>query len=262
MDSTVKRPSSSRERPASGRTNIASVHRPISARDEYASRAMQLNEPLRVNRLYLSDRSELTPRIGSTMLPPSRYPTGNVDKDNDIVRRKKPAITPQSWIDNNLAQRKGLKNPDMELKRSISQAFLDQNYGRIEEYRLEYRGQSPRTISHMMINSSHFGRELSELEHKARSVGKGTSSYQLKTCLYESNHEPVHTISTPDPNILSFNTSRKIRDEKISKLFAPEVQLHATDKKFNRGYRHIPEYGNFSSYSGHLVKNQGAILNR
>jgi hypothetical protein len=263
MASSMKRPHSSRERPVSGRTNIAPSPRPSSARPSSASRAAKLNDPLTVNRLYLADRSDLTPRIGSTMLPPSRYPTVYVDKDKDIVRYNKPPITPQSYIDNNRAQRRIVKNPETELKRSISETFVDKNYGRIQEYRLEYRGQTPRTITHMMINSSEFQKEMAQLDNKSRSVGKGTSSFQLRTCLYEGNlQEPVHTISTGDPNILSFNTSRRMRDDKVKKLFAPEVHLHATDKKYNRGYNHIPEYGNFSRYSGHLIKNQGAILNR
>lgn len=274
MSDSLKRPMSSRERPASGRSNRPSsrpgsarvaMGRPSSASPfsaRTAARVTRLNEPLEVNKVYLRDTSKLTPRIGSTMLPPSRYPTRYVDKDKDIVRRRKPPICPQSWIDSHSGERPDLSKADSEMRRTLSETFVDANAGRIEEYSYEFRGKSPRTIKEMIINSSQFGRVMGGLEHKQRSVGKGTSSFQLKSCLFEDHLEPVKKISSYDPNILSYNTSRAARDAKRKQLFASDSKLNGRDTTHVRGYRHIPEYGNFSSFSGHLVKNQGAILNR
>ena len=276
------RPQSSRERPVSGRSNRASTsnpqierHRPYSANatavdrspltsDSSASSIRRLNEPLLVNRIYLSEKSDMTPRLGSTMLPPSRYPTQYVDKDKDVVRYKRPPICPQSWIDANNHRPLPYSKLSGEVKRNLSETFVDANIGTIQEYRLEFRGKSPRTIKELIVHSDDFGRTFSALEKQKRSVGRGSSSAQLRSCLFEGAAQPIKTISTYDPNILSFHTSRSARDQKLKRLFtSPESNLHnIVDRSHVRGYKHIPEYGNFSALSGHLVKNQGAMLNR
>lgn len=254
------RPNSSRSRPPSGRSNILNTPRSASnSRPNTPTTIKNLNEPLIVNRKYCANDDPITPRNVPTMLPPSRYPT--VYSGPETPPKKKVLSCPEGWIEEQKRVRPPLPNSP-EIRNKIAHDFIENNHDRMHEYRFEFTNKSPRSIHTMLVNTKEFGTIMNELTHKERSRKIGTSSYQVTKCLDERSAKPVHDISSWDPNIPSLSTSRSKRELQINRLFAPTVSLHATEKRFNRGYCHAPEYGNFSSYQGCLIKNQGTMLSR
>lgn len=217
-----------------------------------------LNEPLYVNRKYCGNNEPLTQRTTKPMLHPSRFPT--VYNGPETPPKKKVLSCPQGWIDE---QKKIISPIDnlIEGRNKISKEFIDNNSDRMHEYRYEFRDKTPRTVQTIMVNTKEFGSLMNELTHKERARKIGTSSYQVIRCLNENGNKSVHELPF-DPAITSLNSSRSKREIQINRLFAPTIDLHSKEKKFNRGLNHAQEYGNFSKYQGCLVQNEGTMLSR
>jgi hypothetical protein len=250
------RPQSSRSRPPSGRSNVTTAR--SNSRPQTPSTITNLNEPLIVNRKYCGNHDPITPRNVTPMLPKSRFPT--VYAGPETPPKRKVLTCPEGWIEEQLRVKPPIRD-SMENRTKIAQEFIDHNLDRMQEYRFEYTNKSPRTLQEMLVNTKGFGSLMNELQHKERARKIGTSSHQINSSLDERGAKSVRDVSW-DPNITTLSTSRSKREIQVNRLFAPTVALHATEKKFNRGYCHAPEYGNFSSYQGCLVKNQGAMLSR
>jgi hypothetical protein len=247
---SYSRPQSSRSRPPSGRSNLTT---PTTYDD-----IKYINEPLHVNRKYCGNDDPITPRNMKPMLPPSRFPT--VYAGPDIQIKKKKLSCPEGWIENQRRTETPLLNTPKTRNR-LAQEFIDNNLDHIQGYRQEYRDQSPRTIQTILSNSKSFGTVMNELQTKERVRKLGTSSQQINSSFNEHGARSVHELSW-DPNISSLTTSRSKRENQVQRLFSSTISLHATEKTFNRGYSHAPEYKNFSSYQSCLIKNKGTMLSR
>jgi hypothetical protein len=250
------RPQSSRSRPPSGRSNV-STSRP-SSRPHTPNTIKNLNEPLIVNRKYCGNSDPITPRNIAMMLPKSRFPTVYAGPETPPKRRV--LTCPEKWLEEQIQVKPPMRDT-LENRTQVAQEFIDQNLDRMQEYRFEYTDKSPRTLQEMLVTTKGFGNLMNELQKKERARKIGTSSYQINSSLDERGANSVREIPW-DPNISTLSTSRSKREIQVNRLFAPTVALHATEKKFNRGYSHAPEYGNFSSYQSCLVKNQGTMLSR
>lgn len=251
----------SRERtPQSGRSNLSSSS---SARDYHLIQkkvAADLNEPLIVNRGYCGTDELLIAERNGTLLPPSKFPT----VPPPSPQNRKVLSCPTTWVDE---ASNPIKPPSKSLtkddKFKMSTQFIENNLGRMQEYRTEYLGKSPSAVRELIMDTDtdQFLPLWNELQHKQRARKKGTSSFQLRRCLEDDHLTSIREFQY-DPYIQRLPSSREDRGRRMQTLFAPETHLHATEKPHNRGYRHAPEYGNFSNFKGHLIKNQGTMLDR
>jgi hypothetical protein len=249
MNMNNSRPQSCRSRPPSGRSNLTT---PTTHEIKY------INEPLHVNRKYCGNDDPITPRNMKPMLPPSRFPT--VYAGPELQIKKKKLSCPEGWVEEQLRVQTPLMNTP-KTRSLIAQEFVEKNLNHMKDYRYEYSDKSPRTIQTMLSDSKSFGTLMNELNHKERARKLGTSSHQINSSLNEYGARSVHELSW-DPNIPSLTTSRSKREIQVNRLFAPTVTLHATEKTFNRGDSHAPDYKNFSSYQSCLIKNKGTMLSR
>jgi hypothetical protein len=63
-----------------------------------------------------------------------------------------------------------------------------------------------------------------------------------------------------DPFAASMTTSRENRRTKMENILAPALLQHG--RKYQRGYDHAIDFGNFSKYNGVLKTNIATTMNR
>lgn len=287
MYSNDKRPMSARERrPASsGRNNLNSCSnnstprtirssstqpfssRPSTSRHTRSSDEQHvklLNDPLYVNRQYYAskvfDDDDDGVRI-KPVLPPSRHPL--IPRDSSTPRLyKKPSICPDGWVARN-QQPSWLETADFRTlldedeKSKIARKFIERNRYNLVEFDHSYRGKSCGEVCEIMTSHPNFLHLMRQYTSKERKLRLGTSSRQIRSVLSHEHLQPVH-LPAEDPFMITINTTREARDEKISRLFRPTLQRQKSEHI--RGYAHAPEYGNFSNLCGVLKK--GSSLNR
>lgn len=212
--------------------------------------------------LYYKDK-ELPP-----MLPPSRFPTvPSLESDDPPGSRyKRPLMCPHWWVEESSKPQPFEKtdfrtNVDVEEKRALASEFIARNSDRMAIFDPSYRDKSNDEILEDLIYAPGFINAMGKLSILERTYVKGTSSDNVKKCLYKSK---MTTIGEPkDPFIRTLSTPREVQTQKITRLLTPATAgPEAATREFRRGYCHLPEYGNFSRYNGILKSNEQAVLNR
>jgi hypothetical protein len=260
------RPISS-SRPASSRQ----AARPVITRQESTCRKSheQLNDPILVNLKYSCDLRPVNKGYPPTIDPNhERYPTV-CPNDNLKTRPRRPLTCPQAFVHANMNPT-WEENPqyrprvDGQMRREVSQHFIENNYEYMGEYRPEYRDKTPRAIRDEMVKDLAFCSTMRELKKKECSVKNGTSSHLIRSTIRHRGHDHNNrdTGTNFDPFIQSLHSSREQRVDKMTRLFMPQTKEMSHDKTFNRGYRHDSEFKNFSAFNGHLIRNKGTMLER
>lgn len=254
--------SSSRPATSSARSNQTREAK-FSCRKSHS----ELNDPLVVNKTYCHEDFRSNGHRYPPMLKPNhdRFPTVPREK-LDLKKSNRPLSCPKEFIDRNLNP-SWEENPQyiphvgLDLKASASQHFIENNFEYMSEFRPEYRNKSPRSLRNEIVNSAAFCSTMRELKRKEHSVKNGTSSYYVRKSLSYKGNESDNN-ETIDPFIMTKNTSRESRQDKMNKLLLPHTREMSLSKTFNRGYQHDPEFKNFSAFNGHLLKNKGSMLER
>jgi hypothetical protein len=213
--------------------------------------------------LYYKDK-ELPP-----MLPPSRFPTvASLDSGRPPgSRRSRPLACPDWWLEENAKPKPMEKtdfrtNVDVEEKKAIASEFIARNSDRMAIYDHSFREMSNDEILEHLIQMPAFMNTMGKLGVLERTYVMGTSSDNVKKCLYKNK---MTTIGEPkDPFIRTLSTPREVQTQRITRLLTPGTATGAdtASREFRRGYCHLPEYGNFSRYNGILKTNEQAVMNR
>lgn len=177
---------------------------------------------------------------------------------------------------------------DPEARDVIARKWITRNIDRMAAVHNAFAGKTQRQVHDMITNTPDFGKTMVSLESQERTFDQGVNSSQMKEGMTRasarrsprelgiSSHRGSSTAAGPefagagrrhyankmrwrnDPNRIPFdpfgnslNTSRSEREARQERLFRPT--LEDTSKYFNRTRGTIPEYGNFSAYTGALI---------
>lgn len=263
LSSRQRRPGSASNYHQTCQNGVLSARRPASARanDPDSARIRNITDPLYVNRNVSRDIFDLVDtthsKLALSALPPSRHPTVT-PYEFEKPRYKKPPITPQEWINQNSAPAFNIK-ADREERKVIVRKFIERNIDYMGEYNTDYKQKSHHDIYNLIMDSNNFNSTMLQLQAKERNIRKGNSSRQVKTALKDDHLSSIYEPRF-DPFILTYQSPRDLRQQKMISLFAPSLSERNIENI--RGYKHAPEYGNFSDYNNCLVRNQSAMLNR
>jgi hypothetical protein len=266
--SANQRPYSARQRPPSGRSNMhgspAPFQRPQSATAVPASTksiVIQIPDPTRCI-------NPASPRIHPSIFEPSRYPTiPPVDppptkKHSHLVEHLHPTqhkhdhSPSEHWLNHSEA----ISHVDSDVKREVAIKFLSRNRDRLWKIHSEFRDTSPKKVFNEINDIDHekFVPLMKHFHSKERVLNLSGSD-RLKHQIIDEHLEPPKK-HPKDPFSTSLQTSR---EERIMWMEADlSAEASRVTRIHRRGYQHLPEVGNFSSYVGHLNRNRGAILNR
>jgi hypothetical protein len=211
--------------------------------------------------LYVEKEYRLKP-----VLPPSRHPTVPPVTQRSPGRYKKPLIAPQTWLAKDCEPElvmtldfAALQNE--KLKRKLSREFIEANRHRMGLYDPIYSKMNPNAICRHMMATPNFANLL--LDYKAKEKGFNIgSSMQVKATFADDGFNSLGEVQN-DPFLASMKTSRGMRESRLHQMLAASskanLELVHNDPReltrFRRGYRHAPEYGNFSAFNGLLIAN-------
>lgn len=237
--------------PLSGRTNRQNNSQFTGLNRE------QLNDPLRVLKPNFIDSSRNPPL--KPFLPESSDPT-LPSPEISGRRYKRPLSCPKIYLENqkkaDLFDKSALTacvNDETKIK--VCRSFIERNRDRLWKYDSNYLKKTPRSICKEMISSANFVEDITIKLKKERNF-KLSNSENTAACLrYEDNSREIF-----DPFMSSLSSSRDSQRSRINRLFEPSISNY--ERKYNRGYRHTPEYGNFSSLNSLLKKNEATSLKR
>ena len=197
-------------------------------------------------------------------LPPSRFST--VPKLEEIPKSRymRPLRCPQSWLDRNAVDENDVRHMGFEIlnnrkeKQKLSRKFIEANINRLSKFNPEYANKTPQEVCNLMMDHNNFGGLMVSYKKREKTLNFSTSN-QTKETFNDNGYNSLGEI-TNDPFIASSTTPRHVRELRMSKLLSPSIShtVFKTDDnphRFRRGYRHAPEYGNFSAFNGLLVKN-------
>lgn len=251
-----QRPYSARQRtPSSGRNNLSDF---------------QSNEPGSTSRpRTASNASKIKfqpgldgPVVRESIFAPSRYPTippQEPEKPRRLMR------CPEDWLrqcnDHHwITTTEHVHTLDPSHKHEVSSDLIGRNHHRLWKFDLKYLNKTPHhALSDAVdLHDSKFVTHMRGL-HKKEKVLNLSGSHNVHSCFKDDHLHPVYQ-PAHDPFTMSYGTSRE------AKIFHREKLLsHHTnnmEKKHNRGYRHLPEVNNFSTFNGILNTNKHTILNR
>lgn len=259
LSRTKEAMSSSRQRdrvPLSGRSNLSSSRVvintarsgdsvPDSTRSLSSEEKQRLNDPLEVFRPYSPEIQKAEAHlVRPPMLPPSRYPTV---LPAEKPRRRHPPTCPEGWVEKNLApnwfetvdQKTAVL--EVESKTKFCREFVERNRDRMWKFDLAYLGRTPRSICDDMLDRPNFIKNISNMHSRERALNL-SSSEKLQKCLRDDHLQSLGEV-TSDPYLQSFKTPREARMDSMTRILQPAMLQHGT--KYQRGYKHAPEYGNF-----------------
>jgi hypothetical protein len=135
-------------------------------------------------------------------------------------------------------------------------SFIERNRDRLWKFDLKFIGKSPGKVYRELANDYHLIDKMKSYHHKENNIKLG-SSEKVTKCLKDDHLKSIKP-EIFDPFKISMKPTIDMqKNEKISRLFAPPVTSN-----FKRGYRHEPEFGNFSTYVHILKKNEPSALKR
>lgn len=233
-----------------------------------------LNDPARVLRPFsaegkVHDAHKKRPPI----LPKSRHsavpeidPTLGVPKKR--LGRHANLICPEGWVENNLKPNwfetldQGSALFDIEAKTMLCREFVEKNRNQLWKYDLKYLNRTPRGVADELFDHPNFVKKFQTYHDKERKMVLSNSN-QMKAVLRDDEYNSLGEISSSqDPFLQGFNTSRNERSNKMINLLSTACSINGGASVCRRGYKHAPEYGNFSTFNGLLQANKGALLNR
>lgn len=290
MQNSQTRPLSARQRPVSGKTNsyennVDTLKRPCSAtslRDLSGVESIGKDFRQRSNNGSSSQirhastfgiafgsrpaTSAYTHAPHESPFDRSRFPTVITPEDFTKPKLRRPISCPQEIIDNNAVQN-WIEVPDMllepleasEKERSTHKIVL-RNRSRLWKLNRDFRDQTPSEVTAKIesLEDRKFIPLMRSMHSKERVLNL-SSSEKIKQCLNEDNMQPVREPNF-DPFIMTMNTSRESRHDRIERLMSPSSSFLI--KTNCRGYNHLPEFGTFCNYKGILNANQAAMVNR
>ncbi len=194
-------------------------------------------------------------------LPKSRFPTVPPRDITPPGKWKRPLTCPQKWLAQQ-EEKSWFEKSDFRTnlneaeKRNIIMSFISRNKNDMWKYDPQFRNKSLNEICDDIMSQQNFLNVMRGYCLQERSQKLGTSSAKMMSAL--SNRQTAIGEICHDPFIASIHTSRMDRSERMTRLMTPSCEK----SEFARGYRHAPEYGNFSAFNGILKSNSGAVLNR
>lgn len=253
-------PRTSRMRTPIGKTNHQTTNSGSFSNSEYAARANSLtyNQTIDSSNIKVS-RDKLLPPI----LPRSRYPTIPPIIE-EVKHYPKKLCCPDNWIDKIrmqswLEQADVSTNFDFDSKEAFTRDFVQRNQHQLWKYDLQYMKMSPQQVcDHLLSNTAGFLSLMRGYQFKERALQLSSSDNMSNTLTSTKMLTLTHREPNYDPFILSLKTSREEREQKMTKTLANNIFI----KDNRRGYKHAPEYGNFSNFCSILKTNEGATLQR
>lgn len=211
--------------------------------------------------MYVEKEYKLKP-----VLPPSRHPTCPPPKQQSPGRYRRPLICPQSWLDAD-------KEPPLtttldfaamqnsKLKMKLAREFIQTNRHRMGVFDQKNSKMTPHQICDDMVNTENFANMLLDFKLKERGFNIGSSA-QVKSTFADDGYNSLGEIKN-DPFLASLKTSRGQRESRLHTMLAASTESNLDFvnnnprelTRFRRGYRHAPEYGNFSAFNGLLIAN-------
>jgi len=278
---------SSRERrPQTGRSNLGEYQHRNSPEFDNASmssssiikvdpaKVRQMNDPLHYHRPFspkdpFFNESKALPPV----LPRSRYPT--IPENEPEALRQRPTTCPPTWLEKSqqvdVFERSSMNgNLNEDLKKKYCQSFVERNLQQLWKFDTAYLRKTPRTVCGTIVNDPDYMGIMTRNIAKEK-VFRLSGSDQTKNCLTYpdagfSSHRGVadpFIVSShrgvADPFIVTLTTSRVDRERRRIALLGSSPPA---DKSNRRGYKHAPEYGNFSRFNGVLKSNQAAVMKR
>lgn len=252
-------------RPASARSPDVYIERRVerpqspSSPDPNILRENRVKKEMRTefySSLFGKEQETLPP-----FLPKSRFPTVPPQDVSPPGKWKRPLTCPQKWIAQQ-EEKSWFENSDFRTnlneaeKRNIIMSFINRNKNDMWKYDPQFRNKPADEICDHIICERNFLNVMRGYCLQERSQKLGTSSAKMMSAL--SNRQTTIGEVRNDPFIASIHTSRMDRSERMTRLMTPSTEK----SEFARGYRHAPEYGNFSAFNGILKSNSGAVLNR
>lgn len=196
------------------------------------------------------------------VLAPSRFSTVPLPEETPKNRYKRPPICPQKWLD---AQQSGSSTSatlshldltdlvDPNVKKRLIREFIEKNRDRLPRFNSQYAKLDHNEVYRMMMKEENIAALLLRYELREQKLNASSSRF-VKASLNDDGYNSLGEIKN-DPFLMSLNTSRRTRQERLSQLFTPNALKDQAETKFRRGYNHAPEYGNFSRYNGLMVLN-------
>lgn len=265
---------SSRERrPQTGRSNLGDYqHRSIAEYDGASinsssikvdpAKIKQMNDPLHFHRPFSpKDPFYNESKALSPVLPRSRYPT--IPENESDSLRKRPTTCPPTWLERSqqvdVFDRSSMQgNLDEDLKKRYCQSFVERNRQQLWKFDTAYLRKTPRTVCGAIVNDPDYMAIMTRNVAKEK-VFRLSGSDQTKNCLtYPDTGISSHR-GAADPFIVTVTTSRVDRERRRVALLGSSPPA---DKSNRRGYKHAPEYGNFSRFNSVLKSNQAAVMKR
>jgi hypothetical protein len=177
--------------------------------------------------------------------------------------RTKTLQCPETWIRKNM-QPSWLEDSQQqpilpaEEKVRVARKFIERNKDRLWKFNTAYLHRSPREIADELVADRGFVPVMQHYVSKEKTF-KVKLSEGMQRCMRDPLKE-AHPQRFDDPFIMTMGSARDQRMERRMRTLAP--QAASLDKFRFRGYRHIPEIGNFSKYNSMLKTNKDAILQR
>jgi hypothetical protein len=267
---------SARQRvPTSGRSNRSDVDKLSSSRprtstascSSYDDERTKFNDTLRFFRPfsprdpYAHEDRPMKPILPRSLMEPT------IPAVDPPPRLRRNPSCPKEWMNESQKpdpfERSSLeRNLGYDEKQKHCREFIERNVSELWKYNQEYAQKTPRTLCNDLVNDRNFVGIMAQ-NHQRERILKLSNSNSTKSCLtfeQSSNDRFENPTAYNDPFAASLTTSRNTKNQRMQTLFAPALQ--STEKRFNRGYEHAPEYGNFSKYNSILRTNKGAVLKR
>lgn len=236
-----------RGRPSTGNSNIINLER------------QQVSQPA-----YHSARAHTSSLRAS-------YPPPTIAVPDEIPRsRLRPLTCPQEWIENNsktdLFDKSGFNVEVADSERKyFAKQFVERNQDSLWKYNTEYIGKTPRTVYKEIAGDYYLHSKITQLYYKEKLLNN-QSSDRLRNSLKDDHlaENRAHPFVS-DPFAATTSTSRReFRSRRAEALQSGTAAMVTEDQfvKHRRGYKHEPEYGNFTLLTGILQKNEGTMIKR
>eukprot|EP01038_Epipyxis_sp_PR26KG_P007899 gene7899-10722_t len=220
-----------------------------------------LNDPINIFRPFTPERKVMNAHIvNPPILPKSRFPTVPLP----ITARKpsRPITCPEEWIKTNqkpdLFEKSSFHNNlslDSSIKKEYSQQFCERNQDQLWKFDTNYLYKTPRTVCYSLQTDPDFVTKATKF-HMVEKKMKVSGSHEAAACLID-RRIPNKIF---DPFATSITTSREEREQRVLDSLVPSITNVVKDNR--RGYKHAPEFGNFSGFNAMLKQNAGATLKR
>jgi hypothetical protein len=243
------------------------MHRSATVASRQASGFMPNNSQTAPELLVL-DNNNSTAAVGQ----PSNTQKVRTGSGSSSTKYIRPLVCPQRWLESQ-QERDWVQNKDVVIqpndlpiqeKVEMTNKLIIRNRHRLWKLHPEYIGkQSPAEVAQSLHNmeTHKFVPIMRTLHHRERLMNLGSSEQIARAAFADESHRvPVRQPDTFDPFIMSVNTSRQSRNDKMERMLLPATMN--ADGTFRRGYKHTYEYGNLSNFNGILNRNKEAMLDR